>query len=366
MARRTRKRRQHRPRGLRGVFIPVVVGAVSVFIATHYAVDWGREPAAGAVTAPLVADPLVRDEETFVLEAPPTAAPTPSPASRNTPTREPPTSPPVMTVPPRIPLTTAPSSEGLARAPFTLDFPLVAEVSARIVGHSGRYGIAIKNLRTGQGVLIDSDREFEAASLFKLPIMYEVFKQREARALSFDEQLVLTERHVAYDLGTLDRPAGSTMGVAEALDRMITFSDNSAAVLLTDRVGAFTVNQDLVALGMPHTRVLLDNLTTSPGDMLRLLEMAALGEAVSPRASGEMVQLMARQRVNDRLPRLLPPGTVVAHKTGNLPGVVNDVGIIYGPSGPFVVAVLVDGTNDEAEATRATADIALMAYRRFS
>ena len=299
------------------------------------------------------------------------AAPEPPPAAPATdvPTRQPSTAQPTAAGrptgvgPPTIPL---PSGEALARTPFTPDSTLAAEIAARIAGRSGRYGVAVKNLSTGWGVLIDPEGEYEAASLFKLTVMYEVFKQREARVLSFDEQLVLTERHVAYDLGTLDRPAGSLIGLAEALERMITFSDNSSAILLTDRVGALAVNRDLAALGMPHTRVLLDNLTTSPGDMLRLLELVALGEAVNTRASGEMVQLMARQRVNDRLPRLLPPGTIVAHKTGNLPGVVNDVGIVYGPSGPFVVAVLVDGTSDEEEAARATADIALMAYRRFS
>jgi beta-lactamase class A len=258
-----------------------------------------------------------------------------------------------------------PGIQDLERMPFISDFALAAEISARIAGRSGRHGIAVKDLRTGRGVLIEPDREFEAASLFKLAVMYEVFKQREARLLSFDEQLTFTDRHVAYDLGTLDRPAGSIIDLGEALERMITFSDNSSAVLLTDRVGAFTVNQDLAALGMPHTRVLLDDLTTSPADMLRLLEMMALGDAVNSRASREMMQLMARQRVNNRLPSLLPPGTIVAHKTGNLPGVVNDVGVVYGPSGPFVVAVLVDGTDDEAEASRITAEVALLAYRRF-
>ena len=250
--------------------------------------------------------------------------------------------------------------------PFRPDLALTAQITARLVGRSGRYGVAVKNLRTGEGVVLDGDGEYEAASLFKLPVMYEVFKQREAGQLSFDEQIELTERHVAYDLGTLDRPAGSFIRVGEALERMITVSDNSSAILLTDRVGAFAVNRDVANLGLGHTRVLLDDLTTSPGDMLRLLESLAVGEAVNPRASGEMVQLMARQLVNNRIPSLLPAGTVVAHKTGNVPSVVNDVGIVYGPSGPFVVAVLVDGTNDEDEATRATADIALMAYKRFN
>ena len=255
---------------------------------------------------------------------------------------------------------------GLQGVAFAPDLILAAQVSARIAGRSGRHGVAIKNLRTGQGILLDPGGEYEAASLFKLPVMYEVFKQREAGLLSFEERLEITERHVAYDLGTLDRAAGSLIRLGEALERMITISDNSSAVLLTDRVGPVAVNSGLANLGLTRTRVRLNDLTTSPGDMLRFLEMLALGEAVNARASSEMVQLMARQRVNNRIPSLLPASTVVAHKTGNVPGVVNDVGIVYGPSGPFVVAVLIDGTRDEAEATRATADIALMAYKRFN
>ena len=262
----------------------------------------------------------------------------------------------------------APVTPGIlvGRVPFSSDASLAGQISSRVAGRSGRYGVAVKNLRTGQGVILDSEGEYEAASLFKLPVMYEVFKQRDAGQLSFDEEVEITERHVAYDLGTLDRPAGSFIRVGEALERMITISDNSSAILLTDRVGAFAVNRDMAGLGLSHTRVLLDDLTTSPGDMLRFLEMLAVGDAVNARASAEMVQLMGRQRVNNRIPSLLPAGTVVAHKTGNIPGVVNDVGIVYGPSGPFVIAVLVDGTNDEDEAARATADIALMAYRRFN
>jgi beta-lactamase class A len=99
--------------------------------------------------------------------------------------------------------------------------------------------------------------------------------------------------------------------------------------------------------------------------MLNFFEMLALGQAVSPGASSEMLHLLARQRVNDRIPRLLPAGTIVAHKTGNLPGVVNDVGIVYGADLTYIVVVLVDRTRDEGEATRIAADVALAAYEHF-
>src|SRR5205823_5539827 len=135
---------------------------------------------------------------------------------------------------------------------------------------------------------------------------------------------------------------------------------------LTDRVGALNINRDMQALGLRHTRVVLDDLSTSPGDMLAFFEMLARGQGVAPDASAEMVHLLARQRVNDRIPRLLPASAVVAHKTGNLPGVVNDAGIVYAGDVAFVIAVLVDGTASEGEAAYTIADLAKLSYEYFS
>jgi len=78
-----------------------------------------------------------------------------------------------------------------------------------------------------------------------------------------------------------------------------------------------------------------------------------------------MIHLLLRQRVNDRLPRLLPNGVEVAHKTGNLPGTVNDVGILYGPSSTVAVAALVSDTSDETAAARGIAQLALAAFTYF-
>lgn len=250
--------------------------------------------------------------------------------------------------------------------PLVPDPQLGAQVVQRLAGHSGRFGIAIKDLATGRGVLIDPDGEYQAASLFKLSVMYEVYRQRDRGLVSFGEYIALTPRHVAYDLGTLDRSVGDTIRIDEALERMVTISDNSSAVLLTDRVGARVINQELRGLGMEHTRLIADDLVTSPGDMLTFLEMLALGKAVSPSASAEMVSLMARQRVNDRIPRHLPTTATVAHKTGNLPGVVHDVGIVYGPEATFIIAILVERTADEAEAALIAADLAAASYHHFA
>ncbi|MPZ15849.1 MAG: hypothetical protein GEU73_15745 [Chloroflexi bacterium] len=275
------------------------------------------------------------------------------------------TSPPPVSPPPMPTPINAPRDSRYIPTPLVPDNELAADVVQRIAGLSGQVGVAIKELDTGRGTSIDPDGEYEAASLYKLPVMYEVFKQRELGALAFDESLVFTQRYVDWDLGTLDRPVDSTITIDEALEQMITISDNSSAVLLTDRVGALNINRDLLGLGLAHTRLVTDDLAMSPGDALTLLEMIARGHAVNPAASAEMVDVMARQRVNDRLPLLLPDSTVVAHKTGNLPGVVNDVGIVYTPETTFIIAVLIDGTANEQAAAEAIADLALIAYRHF-
>jgi beta-lactamase class A len=55
-----------------------------------------------------------------------------------------------------------------------------------------------------------------------------------------------------------------------------------------------------------------------------------------------MLDLMLAQKVRDRLPALLPPGAGVANKTGNLPEVTHDVGIVYAPQPTYIIAVLSD------------------------
>jgi hypothetical protein len=146
---------------------------------------------------------------------------------------------------------------------------------------------------------------------------------------------------------------------------MVTISYNSSAIMLGGRVGAPRITRNIAALGMDSTYYSLDRMTTSAMDMLTLLEPIARGDAVSSSASAEMLHLLLRQRVNDRLPRLLPDGVRVAHKTGNLTGTVNDVGLLYGENSTVAVAVLISDTANDATAATAIARVAQIAHEYF-
>ena len=68
--------------------------------------------------------------------------------------------------------------------------------------------------------------------------------------------------------------------------------------------------------------------------MSQLFEKIVSGKAGDEVATKDMLGTLSRQQFNQRLPRLLPAGLRVAHKTGTVTGpvcVVNDAGIIYLP-----------------------------------
>jgi beta-lactamase class A len=77
----------------------------------------------------------------------------------------------------------------------------------------------------------------------------------------------------------------------------------------------------------------------TPRETGRMLESIEGRTAVSPTAAAEIRTALRHQQLGDnRLPRLIEHP--LGHKTGDSPPWdANDVGIVYAPSGPIIVAV---------------------------
>ena len=90
-----------------------------------------------------------------------------------------------------------------------------------------------------------------------------------------------------------------------------------------------------------------DRIAADPRDTAHLTHGDAPGEdlaraGVDRAASDAMLETVKRLPTGTaRIPGLLPGGTVVAHKTGTLGGVVDDVGIVYLPNGAGHIAIAV-------------------------
>ena len=102
--------------------------------------------------------------------------------------------------------------------------------------------------------------------------------------------------------------------------------------------------------------------TSTPLAMADLLHRVFRGQALSEKSTAALIAIMERCRTGPgRLRGRLPPGTVVAHKTGTIGGTVNDVGVITLPSdaGQVVIAVFIKKSDAPVEKREAAiADIA--------
>ena len=155
-------------------------------------------------------------------------------------------------------------------------------------------------------------------------------------------------------------PAGTEVTVRELIRHMIVESDNTCANMLIDMVGMDAVNATMQELGLSHTvlrRKMMDfaaasqgreNMTTA-SDMGRLFELLFNGQCVDGAYDMEMLEILKGQEDNCILPAQLPNMIPVAHKTGELDGIYHDCGIIYDKKNPFVLCILAEGIENEAQ-----------------
>jgi len=250
-----------------------------------------------------------------------------------------------------------------------------------IISKSGaEAAVAFRTLDGRSEVLIDPDKRFHAASTMKVPVMIELFRQAAAGSLSLDDPLLIRNEFRSIVDGStyalsegadsdklVYASVGKTMTLRQLCELMITVSSNFAANLLIERVGVENVRSTVARLGAGGMEVLrgvedqkafdknLNNSTTARA-LLVLFDKLARGRAVSKKADAEMVGILERQMFHDGIPAGLPPGTRVAHKTGNITRIHHDAGIVFAKR-PYVLVVLVRGIQDQKQSAALIAEL---------
>lgn len=223
----------------------------------------------------------------------------------------------------------------------------------------GEYSVCVRQL---DGVIVyayAADVARPAASLIKVPLAMALVasdQRRRAGRPGVDLDVVETLREAdrtsgdgAWE-GSFDTaPAGARRTRWQLIDHALRESDNTAANLLIKAIGMQQVNHFMSAPPYCLTATRLqrrfidyaaaaagrENWTTA-GEMCLLF--AALARPDTP--FEPLLSSLKRSPYDDALVAGLPPGTVVAHKVGGLPGIEHDAGIVYAPCGPYVVALL--------------------------
>ncbi|HLF79390.1 MAG TPA: serine hydrolase, partial [Dehalococcoidia bacterium] len=121
--------------------------------------------------------------------------------------------------------------------PLQEDAALLQRLKAVMGPASDSTSFVVKDLQTGRGASFNAQRAYDPASLFKLFVMYEVFHQESLGLVKGQQQLVLTPYYEEFALGPRRTKLCQVLTVDEALQAVMSMSDNAAAVLLQDLVG---------------------------------------------------------------------------------------------------------------------------------
>jgi len=278
----------------------------------------------------------------------------------------------------------------LAQAPS-----LEATIRARLDSLPAQSSFYAKQLSTGKEVAIRADVPMNTASVIKLPVMVLAFRDADAGRLDLDERHTITADEQRRGSGLLQTFAvGLQPTYRDIITQMIITSDNTATDIMIARVGGLArVNRMLDSLGYRETRLRMTvgetfrqvfvaadqkyaSLTdrevfqrgfpndtgaerrnvafvkdstkwlgrTTAREISRLLEQIERGQLASPTSTASMRRILRSQLYASRLPQRISFRVSMGHKTGDWPPLLgNDVGIMYPPNGPIVVAVFTNG-----------------------
>jgi len=280
-----------------------------------------------------------------------------------------------------------------------------AQVAAKVKAFHGEMGIYAKNLATGETIAVNADQRFPTASLIKVAVMAEVFRQMGEGKFAKTTPVTLRDDDKAGDetvpLNMLHN--GTVLTVGDLLHFMIAYSDNTATNLLVGLVGTANVDKLLDSYGLTKTRLYRPTFrdghadvlpqeeteyglgSTTPREAATLMELIADGKVVSRSACDDMIALLSQQQDRAMIPRALPFATqeiLVANKTGwdeeKLPDargfkgdVRNDAAYVNSSKARYVLAICARRIADkspgvDSEALKTGGEISRLIYDAFS
>ncbi|HCM82574.1 TPA: hypothetical protein DIS60_04415 [Patescibacteria group bacterium] len=245
-------------------------------------------------------------------------------------------------------------------------------VPKTLSGNEGTYGIVIKNLQTEETYLSNEHHKFQSGSLYKLWVMATAFDQIKNGLLKentlLEQEIPILNEKFRIATADAERIEGKiTLSVADALNQMITLSDNYAALLLSEKVRLSNVAKFLNTHGFSESKVGTDGSIpiTTPSDIAEFFTKLYEGTLIDKEYDKKILDLLKQQKLNNKIPKNLPENIAVAHKTGEFNSFTHDGGIVYTPYGDYIIVILSE-SQDPLNTEEAIADLSKAVYGHFT
>lgn len=277
----------------------------------------------------------------------------------------------------------------------------------------GTFGVFVKHLESGETAAINENRFFQAASVFKVPILATLYRDAEIDKVNLQKRIRLEEKDLVNGSGIFrELIPGIEVTIKNLATMMIIVSDNVGTDKVLQIVGKENVNQYMKEIGLNNTFIRfscwellcscvglppqsfsyeifneidrrfkegeidynsivfqesIENNVTTAADMALLLELIVRKKLISVSACDDMFEILAKQQFRNRIPHLLPANTVVGHKTGTIASVVNDAGVVKLPDnkGTFIITVFSKDNKTEAESAMKISELSKATFEHF-
>ncbi len=229
----------------------------------------------------------------------------------------------------------------------------------------GTVGVGILGLEDREQFLFNESQKSPMQSVFKFPLAMAVLNQVDQGKLKLDQIIHVTKEDLApktwsplrekYPEGNID------VTLAELIGYTVSQSDNNTCDMLFKMAGGpAEVNKYIHNLGVKNIAIAATEQEMTkgwevqftnwcqPSGMLQLLDILYKGKKLSKSSNDFLWKVMTETSTGPKqIKGLLPPGTIVAHKTGSsgtndkgISAALNDVGIIALPNGKHIAVVV--------------------------
>jgi beta-lactamase class A/beta-lactamase class A VEB len=255
-------------------------------------------------------------------------------------------------------------------------------------------GVAIKGINTRDTLSINGDKHFPMQSVFKFPIALTTLSEIDKGNLTLKQKIDIKKEELLPGLWSPIRekyPEGTTLTVAEIIEYTVALSDNVGCDILLKLLGGpQTVEQYFSSLGFEDFAVKINEETMQNNWELQFLNWTTPKEAnnilvsfyenknglLSKESYDFIWKVMKNTKTGkNRIKGQLPKEISVAHKTGwsgkhketGITAAVNDIGIVFLPSGNhYTISVFITTSSESLETNeKIIADISKAAWDYF-
>ncbi|MEK7534701.1 MAG: serine hydrolase [Patescibacteria group bacterium] len=195
---------------------------------------------------------------------------------------------------------------------------------------NGDLSIYYKNLTTNESIVVDGDRKYYMASLYKVILTIFILDEIKNGKI------------------TLDAKIGTSSATLETgLSKIITESNNEYAQLLAKKYGWKETEEAMKRkLGIDFT--FNENLEINIKNVGLLFENIALTIKLTDSQSSYLLNLLKNQKKISKLPKYLPSNIYSHNKTGELEEYSHDAGIFYTPKANYILVFMSKTQNPSA------------------